>query len=63
VTKCKLSRNHKDCNQRGTESERESARAREREREREREIEKEKQELIILGENLTGRKVKRDGKG
>jgi hypothetical protein len=59
VTKCKLSRNHKDCNQRGTESERESARARERERE----IEKEKQELIILGENLTGRKGKRDGKG
>jgi hypothetical protein len=59
VTKCELSRNHKDCNQRGTESERESARARERERE----IEKEKQELIILGENLTGRKGKRDGKG
>jgi len=61
VTKCKFSRNHKDCNQRGTESERESARARKRERERE--IEKEKQELIILGENLTGRKGKRDGKG
>jgi hypothetical protein len=43
--------------------EREGERAREREREREREIEKEKQELIILGENLTGRKGKRDGKG
>ncbi len=41
--------------------EREGERARERERERE--IEKEKQELIILGENLTGRKGKRDGKG
>ncbi len=40
---------------------REGERARERERERERE--RDKQELIISGENLTGRKGKRDGKG
>jgi hypothetical protein len=45
------------------ERDREREGERERVREREREIEKEKQELIILGENLTGRKVKRDGKG